>query len=71
MEPRDAPPVRGLAERWAIALLIAFVLVPLAVAIFVPLIWATVELWVVTVPAALVIAFFFYARWRRGRAASR
>jgi len=62
------PPQRGFVERWVIALLLAFVFIPVAVLVFVPLIVALAKLWVVTVPVVLLVAFFFFVRWRRSTA---
>jgi hypothetical protein len=48
------PPQRSFAERWTLALLIALVFVPFAVAIIVPIVWSAALLWYVSLPLALV-----------------
>lgn len=55
------PPQRGFVERWVIAIVLAFLVVP-AVVIAVTV---AVNLWAVTVPVALLVVFLFYVRWRR------
>jgi hypothetical protein len=60
------PPQRGFVERWVIAIVLAFLVVP-AVVIAVTV---AVKLWAVTVLFALLVVFLFYVRWRRSNRAT-
>lgn len=66
----STPPARGFAERWVIALVVAFVFIPVFVGIVVTFLWALGEVWFVTVPIALLAGLLALWRWRRLRPAA-
>jgi membrane protease YdiL (CAAX protease family) len=61
---RRRPPKRGLIDRWVIALVIAFVFIPAAVYVLVPILWASALVWYLTVPLALVALVLILRPWR-------
>jgi hypothetical protein len=50
----SCPPARGFVERWALALIVSLFLLPVGVAIVVPIVWSAVLLWYVTLPVIAV-----------------
>ena len=50
----SCPPARGFVERWALALIVSLFILPVGVAIVVPIVWSAVLLWYVTLPVIAV-----------------
>ena len=50
----SCPPARGFVERWALALIVSLFLLPVGLAIVVPIVWSAVLLWYVTLPVIAV-----------------
>jgi membrane protease YdiL (CAAX protease family) len=61
---RGRPPTRGFVERWVIALVIAFVFIPAAVYVLVPVLTAWAAVWFVTVPLVLLALALIVRPWR-------